>query len=407
MKAWSENFNALSLDIDREGHSEYWLKGGRGSGKSVFLARKILLGMMAHPKASAIVYRRVGNTLRQSVYEEFVKAIDALHIRPWCTFRLSPLEIRFRPTGQRIMFRGADDPAKSKSITLAQGYFGYIWFEEAAEFSGMDDLRVIMASAIRGETEQRPLTFLSYNPPLSARSWINAEALVPVPDRLVHHSDYRSLPRAWIGENFIQAAEALRETNERAYRHMYLGEPVGTGGQVFENVVLREVTDGEISGFGQTYAGLDWGWYPDPLHFVRCAYANGRLTIYDEYRTVRTPNRDVFNHLTAKKGLTRAEEVIADSAEQKSISDMRAFGMRCVGATKGPGSVRASMKWLQGLSEIVIDPARCPAAAREFIEYEYERDRDGHPVDTLPDRDNHAIDAVRYALNRVWLRAGE
>lgn len=407
MKAWSANFNDISLDIDREGHSEYWLKGGRGSGKSVFVARKILLGMLAHPKASAIVYRRVGNTLRQSVYEEFVKAIEALGLKPWCVFRLSPLEIRFKPTGQRILFRGADDPHKSKSITLASSYFGYLWFEEAADFGGMDDIRTIMASALRGHAEQLPLTFLSYNPPVSARSWINEEVLAPAPERYVHHSDYRSLPPEWLGEQFIQAAEALKAQNERAYRHMYLGEPTGNGGQVFENLTIRCVTDEELKTLGQTYAGLDWGWYPDPLHFARCAYHDGRLTIYDEYRTVRTSNRDVFNYLTAKKGLTRAEEVIADSAEQKSISDMRAYGMRCVGATKGPGSVRASMKWLQGLSEIVIDPDRCPAAAREFTEYEYERDREGRPVDTYPDRDNHAIDAVRYALNRVWLRAGE
>lgn len=407
MKAWSDNFNSLSLDIDREGHSSYWLKGGRGSGKSVFVTRKILLGMLDHPRASAIVYRRIGNTLRQSVYEEFQKAIDALGLRPWCVFRLSPLEIRFKPTGQRIMFRGADDPHKSKSITLAQGYFGYLWFEEAADFGSIDDLRTIQASALRGQAEQRPITFLSYNPPISMRSWINEEALKPTEGRLVHHSDYRSLPPEWLGEQFIQTAEALKTQNERAYRHMYLGEPTGNGGQVFENLTIRCVTDEELKTLGQTYAGLDWGWYPDPLHFARCAYHDGRLTIYDEYRTVRTSNRDVFNYLTAKKGLTRAEEVIADSAEQKSISDMRAYGMRCVGATKGPGSVRASMKWLQGLSEIVIDPDRCPAAAREFTEYEYERDREGRPVDTYPDRDNHAIDAVRYALNRVWLRAGE
>ena len=409
MRAWSENFNALSLDIDREGHSEYWLKGGRGSGKSVFIARKILLGMLDHPEASAIVYRKVAATLRQSVYEEFAKAIDALGLRPWCAFRLSPLEVRFRPTGQRILFRGADDPHKSKSITLAKGYFGYLWFEEAAEFAGMDDIRTIQASALRGQAAQKPITFLSYNPPVSVRNWINSEVLRPAEDRMVHHSSYRQLPREWIGEDFIRQAEALRASNERAWRHMYEGEVTGTGGQVFDNVALRAVTDAEIGTFGQTYAGLDWGWFPDPLHFVRCAYdpARRRLTIYDEYRTSKTGNRAVYDYLTQKKGLTRAEEVIADSAEMKSVGDMRAYGMRCVAATKGPGSVRASMKWLQGLGEIIIDPDRCPFAAKEFIEYEYEQDREGRPVDAFPDRDNHAIDAVRYAMNRVWLRAGE
>ena len=124
MKAWSPAYNALSRDIDAERHGEYWLKGGRGSGKSTFIARKIVLGMLAHPKANAIIYRRVADTLRTSVYEEIIKAIDALGLRPWCVFRLAPLEVRFKPTGQRILFRGADDPGKSKSIALSRGYFG-------------------------------------------------------------------------------------------------------------------------------------------------------------------------------------------------------------------------------------------------------------------------------------------
>ena len=407
IRAWSANFDPLSRAIDREEYAEYWLKGGRGSGKSTFIARKLLLGLLAHPEASALVYRRVANTLRQSVYEEIIKAVDALGLRPWCQFRLSPLEVRLKGTGQRILFRGADDPGKSKSITLSKGYFGYLWFEEASEFSGMADIRTIRASAFRGACLQRPVTFLSYNPPVSARNWINEEALVPSPERMTHTSSYLELPREWIGEDFIAQADALRASNERAWRHMYLGEVTGTGGEVFENVVLRPVTDEEIAGFGETYAGIDWGWYPDPFHFVRCAYRHGRLTVYDELRLNKTSNRDAFNLLAAKKGLTRAEEVIADSAEMKSISDMRAYGMRCVAASKGPGSVRASMKWLQGLHEIVIDPMRCPYAAREFSEYEYERDREGGPVDAFQDADNHAIDAVRYATNRVWLRSGE
>ena len=129
--------------------------------------------------------------------------------------------------------------------------------------------------------------------------------------------------------------------------------------------------------------------------------------MYDEYRTIKTANRDAYDQLVQRHGLTSAEEVIADSAELKSVADMRSYGMRCVGATKGPGSVRAGLKWLQGLKEIIIDPARCPAAAREFQEYEYEKDRSGEPVDVYPDRDNHSIDAVRYALNRVWMRGGQ
>ena len=208
------------------------------------------------------------------------------------------------------------------------------------------------------------------------------------------------------GRGVLAEAEALKAVDERAYRHMYLGEVTGTGGQVFDNLAIRPITDAETASFGATYAGLDWGWFPDPAHFASCAYfpAQRRLYVYDELRTVRTANRDLARLLIDRKGVTPGEEIIADSAELKSIADMRDEGLRVIGATKGPGSVAAGTKWLQSLREIVIDPERCPETAREFATYEYERTREGTYVDAYPDKDNHSIDAVRYALNRVWMR---
>lgn len=399
-------FYPVHHDIKAEQHAEYWLKGGRGSTKSSFCGIEIPLGMMRDPDANAIIYRKVAATLRESVYTQIEWGIDKLGAARWFTFRKSPLEIVYKPTGQRIMFRGADDPGKSKSIKLAKGYFKYLWFEEPTEFHGIEELRTIKASILRGG--KHAITFMSYNPPISARNWVNEAALKGAEGRLTHHSSYLDVPPEWLGERFLSDADELRKTDERAYRHMYLGEVTGTGGAVFENVVTRAVTNDEIKTFGTIYNGLDFGWYPDPLHWVRCAYAPAqkRLTVFDEYRTVKTSNYDVFRHLVDKKHLSPAEEVIADSAEQKSVADMRSYGMLCVGATKGPGSVNASMKWLQGLREIIIDPVRCPHTAKEFLEYEYERDRNGEVVAGYPDKDNHAVDAVRYALNRVWLTRG-
>lgn len=403
MKAWSDNFNALSLDIDRAAHAEYWLKGGRGSGKSVFVARKILLGMLQHPLASAIVYRRVAATLRQSVYEEFVKAIGALGLRPWCSFRLSPLEIRFKPTGQRILFRGADDPAKSKSITLAKGYFGYLWFEEAAEFAGMDDIRIIQASTVRGQAEQRPVTILSYNPPMSARNWINREVLAPVPDRLVHHSTYLELPPEWIGRDFISQAETLRDTNERAYRHMYLGEATGTGGQVFDNVVLRALPEDEIAALERFYNGLDFGFANDPDALTRWGYSPGTRTLYAVAEFVASHNSTdtLAEHV---RGVAGSEVVWADSEDARTISELKRRGINAIAVRKGPGSVKAGIKWLQDLAAIVIDPARTPNIAREFSGYEYTQDRNGGFLPDVPDKDNHTIDSGRYALNQQILQ---
>ena len=402
----AHTFWDLYDDLKRDGHAEYWLKGGRGSTKSSFISLVIVRGLLADPNANAIIYRKVGNTIKDSVYSQMLWAIDQLGLAPWFQAKVSPFELIYKPTGQRVLFRGADDPLKSKSIKLQHGYFRYLWFEELSEFRGMEDIRTIKQSVFRGV--DRGVTLYSYNPPKSAQNWVNTEALKSVTGRLVHHSTYLDVPEEWLKEAFISEAERLAQSNERAYRNEYMGEVTGTGGTVFDNLVLREISADEIGGFGAVYAGMDFGWFPDPLHFVRCAYdpARRRLCIFDEYRTVKTSNADVYRILTEQKQLTAAEEVIADSAEMKSVNDMRSYGMRCIAATKGPGSVRASMRWLQALNEIVIDPARCPEAAKEFAQYEYERTRDGEFVDAYPDANNHAIDAVRYALNRVWLRAG-
>lgn len=400
-------YYGVHWDLKDGVNDEYFFAGGRGSAKSSFISLEIIQGMIRDPEANAIVYRRVGNTMRESVYEQILWAINMLGLSEWFKTQLSPMEIRHKRTGQRILFRGADDPGKSKSIKIGKGYFKYLWFEEAADFTGMEAIRTIKASAIRGH-DGRAITFLSYNPPISASNWINSEVLKPKRGRVVHRSCYLDIPRAWLGDAFINEAEALKESNERAYRHMYLGEVTGTGLNVFENLQLRRITDEEINTFGATYCGLDFGWFPDPLHFVRVSYHPGsrRLWIYDEFTANKMPDRDVYAVLKEKHGLKAWEEVIADSQEQKAINDYRSFGMKCIGATKGPGSVAAGIKWLQTMKEIIIDPERCPAAAKEFSEYEYEKDREGKPVAVYPDKNNHSIDATRYATNRIWMRKG-
>ena len=225
----------------REGRcDELWLHGGRGSGKSSFVSLFIICGLMDEPEANAIVYRKVADTLRESVYAQFKWAIDLLEVSDWFRLKLSPLEIEYIPTGQRILFRGSDKPEKSKGVKLAKGYFKYLWFEELTEFSGMADIRIIKASILRG-TQEKTCTFYTYNPPMSAANWVNKEILKTKTRRRLHHSDYRDIPAAWLGDAFLREAEALKEHNPREYRHMYLGEVTGTGAQVFENVKLQRL----------------------------------------------------------------------------------------------------------------------------------------------------------------------
>lgn len=374
--------------------AEVWLKGGRGSAKSSFLAIELVLELLRHPDAHAIVYRRVANTLRESVYEQLIRAVSWLKLDGYFEYRLSPLEIRYRPTGQRILFRGADDPAKSKSIALRSGYFGVIWFEELAEFRDMDAIRTIRASVIRGGHET--LTFYSYNPPKSMQSWVNRESIVPVEKRLIHHSSYLDIPAKWLGEDFIREANALKKNNERAYRHMYLGEATGTGGNVFDNLQLRALTPQEQD-CPTTYCGLDFGFAVDPDAFVRWAYEprTRKLIALEEFYGVKNS----VDRLSAEVRKRAGRDVVrCDSADPRMISELNERNVNALGVKKGPGSVEHGMRWLTDQGTIVIDPKRTPNIAREFAAYEYEMDKNGAFVAEYPDRDNHAIDATRYAL---------
>ena len=386
-------FHDLHRDILRREHREYWLRGGRGSGKSSFVSLEILLGMARDAQASAIIYRKVANTLRESVFAQMLWAIDRLGLGGEYVSHLEPLEIENTRTGQRILFRGADKPRKTKSIKLTKGYFRYLWFEELDEFSGMDDVRTIKASVFRGT--ESGVAFMTYNPPASARSWVNAEALVPRPDRRLHESNYLNVPEAWLGKAFIDEAEYLRAANERLWRQMYLGEITGTGGQVFDNLQLRPLTQEELDA-DRCWCGLDFGFAVDPDAFIRAAYdpARRKLTVLEEFCQVRTPAQTLAEEVRRRTGGV----VRCDSADPRLIHQLRQLGVNAVAVKKGPGSVAAGMRWLQERSAIVIDPERCPKAAREFAGYEYPPAPDGSFLPEYPDRDNHLIDALRYAM---------
>ena len=285
---------------------------------------------------------------------------------------------------------------------------GVCWFEELDQFDGPEEVRNVEQTVLRGGSWA--LTLKSFNPPAMARSWVNRYALEQRPGKLVHHSTYRDLPRGLLGERFWEDAAHLERTNPAAYRHEYGGEVVGSGAAVFDNLQLRTLAQDELDRCDRVYHGVDWGWYPDPWAYNAVCYDAARRTliIYDELTRRRTPNRETAR-LLAERGLTDPDSgpLTADAAEPKSCADYRAAGLPCRAAQKGPGSVRQSMKWLQGLAAIVIDPARCPDTAAEFSEYEYERDpRTGEVLPGYPDVNNHHIDAVRYALEGVWRRRG-
>lgn len=380
-------------------------KGGRGGAKSSYISIELLLLLLKHPTIHACVFRRVGNTLRTTVYAQICWAIAALGLTSKFKCTVSPMECVYLPTGQKIMFFGMDDPGKVKSIKVPFGYIGIDWFEELDQFDGPEQIRNVEQSTLRGGPFS--FTFKSFNPPAMARNWANRYVLESKPGKMVHHSTYLTTPKDWLGPRFLADAEHLKETNQTGYRHEYLGEVVGSGNAVFENIRIEPISDKQIGGFDYRYFGQDWGWYPDPNQFVASCYESGSKTlyIYEEFRGNRQSNAAWAEKIKHHKD----DLIIADpgSGGDRNVADFRSYGFRMREAIKGPGSVEYGIKWLQSLNAIVIDPDRCPYTAQEFSEYEYEIDQKTNEVlEGYPDAANHSIDATRYALEPVWKRRG-
>ena len=406
-------FVDLYRDIEERKHYEYWLEGGRGSVKSSFWSELVAEILENNENMCALLIRKVGNTLKDSVFSQMQWGIDKLAEtypevgKHWKATK-SPLEIKNENTGQIIYFRGADDPVKIKSIKPPKGkYIGIVVYEEFDQMNGMNEVGTIDRSVIRGGEDFIMLRV--YNTPTSSQHFVNKEKRIPKADRLVHRSTYLDVPKEWLGSKFFDEAEYMKSVNERQWRNVYLGEETGTGGNVFENVELREITDSEIETFDYIYMGIDWGWFPDPMAWTKMCYNPSQRTLYifDEFVVNRMSNEDVWNYLVENKGVTTDDMIIADSAENKSIGDFKSYGALIKGAEKGAGSVDYSMKWLASLTKIVIDPKRCPTSADEFSTYEYEQDKDGNYISGYVDADNHCIDSVRYALNKIWKKKGQ
>ena len=400
-------FMTVNFDIDEKEHTEYVFTGGRGSTKSSYVSQKLIDCLINNPMLNAVVMRQVANTLRDSVYAQIQWAIENLNLTDKFKFSLSPLEITYKPTGQKIYFRGADEPTKLKGIKVSQGYIGILWMEELDQFKGPDAVRTIEQSVIRGGDVA--YIFKSFNPPKTKNNWANKDLEVPKANRLVLHTNYTQVPKKWLGKAFIDEAEHLKEVNPNAYEHEYLGIPNGNGGSIFDNVIIREITDEEVGTFDRIYNGADWGWFPDPWAFNRVHYDSARKTLYvfDEARANKKSNQETYEILINQKGITADDLITCDSSEPKSVQDYRSYGLLARGAIKGPDSVNYSMKWLQSLNAIIIDNNRCPHTAEEFLDYEYERDKDGEIISGYPDANNHNIDAIRYATESIWRRKGQ
>lgn len=398
------SFYSVHWDILEGKHTYYDLYGGRGSTKSSFIGVEIPLGMMQDPLANAVIFRKYAVTLRESVYEQIQWGIDALGATDLWEAKVSPLSFVYKPTGQKILFRGLDKAKKTKSIKVSHGYFKYLWFEELDEFAGIEEIRTVQQSVLRGGSKF--VVFKSFNPPITNANWANQYVNEPRTDALRHKSDYTTVPREWLGQQFIDDAEHLKETNPKAYQHEYLGIPVGLGTNIFEFLEIRKITDEEIKGFDRIYQGVDWGFYPDAYAFTRMYYNHNqeKIYIFDEHYCHKQSNSKTGQWIL-DKGYDDYT-IMCDSAEPKSVVDYRDMEIPAREVIKGPGSVEYGMKWLQ-CRYIVIDPERTPNVYREFINYEFEVDANGEVMSNYPDKDNHTVDSVRYAMSPLFDRRGK
>lgn len=381
--------------IKEQKYTHWWLGGGRGSTKSSFVSIEIVLGMMKDENANAVVLRKIGNTLESSVYNQVLWAIEKLGVSQYWQVKKSPLEMIYIPFNTKIIFRSSDDPIKLKSTKFVKGYSRYVWYEEVVEFSN-EEIRSINQSLLRGGSKFD--VFYSYNPPKSISNWVNQEELVKRDDKYFCRSTYLDVPREWLGEQFFIEAKHLKETKPKEYANEYLGEITGTGGIVFDNVELKEITNEELSHYDKIKDGIDFGFAVDPSVYTQNHFDKTRriLYIFNEIYEVGLSNRKLWERIIEKK--ISHSQITADSAEPKSIAELNALGqMQVLSAKKGPDSVEFGVKWLQKLDKIIIDPIRCPNTAREFTTYEYDRDKDGNFISRYPDKNNHSIDATRYS----------
>lgn len=379
-------------------------KGGRGSGKSSDVAHILTQLLMRYP-ANAVGIRKIDNTIELSIFEQMKWAISEQGVSHLFKVNKSPMRITYLPRGNYMVFRGASEPERIKSLKSANFPFLFAWLEELAEFKTEDEVTTITNSLLRGEPGDGLFYkfFYTYNPPKRKQSWVNKKYESSfVPDNtFVHASTYLDNP--FISKQFIEEAEAAKARNEMRYRWEYLGEAIGSGIVPFDNLQIEKgcITDEMVANFDNIRNGCDFGYATDPLAFVRWHYDKKRRIIYaiDELYGQKISNRELAEWLK-KRGYAH-EEIFADSAEPRTIAELqREHGIKRIkGVKKGPDSVEYGEQWLDDLEAIVIDPLRTPNIAREFENIDYQTDKDGNPKPRLEDKDNHTIDSSRYALS--------
>lgn len=389
-------------DIVGRGYGTYWnykgryrvCKGSRASKKSTTTAMNLIYRIMEYPESNALVVRKTYRTLLDSCFAQLKWAVNRLGVKDYFDFKLSPLEIIYKPTGQKILFRGLDDPLKVTSVTVDVGSLCFLWIEEAYEIMSESDFDMLDES-IRGEVpkghfKQITLTFNPWN----ERHWIKRRFFDKVDkDVLAITTNYTC--NEWLDRSDLNVFERMKENNPRRYQVAGLGNWGIVDGLIYENFEERQFTLEDVKDY-KTVAGLDFGYTNDPTAFF-IGFLDKKdsiLYVWDEMYSKGLSNKKIYENIK-NMGYSK-EKITGDSAEPKSIDELKGYGLRIKGAKKGKDSILNGIQWIQDL-KIIIHP-RCNNFLTEISNYQWDKDKFGKALNRPIDDFNHLLDAMRYAL---------
>ena len=389
-------------DIVGGGYDSFWnsrkryrvLKGGKASKKSTTTALNLIYRLLKYPESNILVVRAVMNTHRDSTFAQLKWAQEKLGVSHLFKNNVSPLEMTYLPTGQKILFRGFDDVLKLASTTVENGYLNFVWIEEAFEIESLSNFEKLDLSVPRGKIPPHLFkqTTLTFNP-WSEKHWLKARFFdAPASDTAVFSTNY--LINEFLDDTDRAIFEKLKREHPRRYAVAGLGEWGISEGLVFENWCEGQIDTS--NGDWKAFFGLDYGYTTDPTAFIAMAVnpTEKVIYIYDEMYEKRLLNSDIVAKIKTM-GYSK-ERIVADSAEPKTNDTLRRDGLRIVSSVKGADSVRAGIQQLQEY-RFIVHP-NCKNTVAELSNYTWQTDKEGKPTGYPKDSDNHLMDAMRYAM---------
>jgi phage terminase large subunit len=399
-------YKEVTMDLELHEHFEYWFAGGRGSLKTSFAFLYSIAKMMQLIKKGEIPHmialRKVKDTIRQSIYNDVLWAMNILGVRHYWESKESPL--MFTCGESTIIFGGCANQReyeKIKGIKFEKGYLRFAIFEEITEFFGYEEVLSIIQSLFRSGSEEGQALF-TYNPPPSKSNWVNELIRQVVRDRFIHYSNYTQLPeelqQKYLGKIFLEKAKIIKEINPRMYAHMYMGEVVGEGIEIYPNVEIRTITDDELSTFTQLKRGLDFGHVHSTCYSgVYYDYKKDWVYIVEEVYSPGLTNQTLAMYI---KEMAGRFPIRADNENPNLINELSILGLNLIKTRKGKGSREQGIKWLADRAKIIIDKRRTPSIAEDFTLYEFKKDKNGKIIKDFPlEPDGSA--SVRYALEDI------